>query len=72
MEEIHPKLQTVLGKETGEEAIGFSNLLNSQAILFSKYQGNSESFSLHVLIVEICLEIGIKTGWLSHEGANER
>lgn len=44
----------------GEKAINFGNLLNSQSILFSKYQGNSERFSLHVLVVEICLDIGIK------------
>lgn len=51
--------------------ISFSNLLNSKSILFSKYQGNSESFSLHVLIVEIYLDIGMNIGWLSHEGADE-
>lgn len=45
-----------------EETIHFSNLLNPQAILFSKYQGNPERFSLHILVVEICLDIGIKTG----------
>lgn len=46
-----------------EGAISFGNLLNSQSILLWKYQGNPESFSLHILVVEICLDIGIKTSW---------
>lgn len=70
VEAIYSKLSTTLGREAWEEAIRFGNLLNPQSILFSKYQGNPESFSLHVLIVEICLDIGIQTGQLSHEGAD--